>query len=1447
MFNKRINGLVVFLLLISILLPAFSATRSLAEATDTKASLLSFEWTNQQEQQLTTKLTIQVPASEEEQQMRLEVSDNYLIEAEDFVVLEQETGTVIGNGTCQNNQVQLQLQPVSENKKASIELEGRYQNDGKELSVKELATNQVLTISQVELQQADPIIESHSTPIEASNQEQEAIAPLLPRSSSLTLHAELNEAEIVDGTEDFDANNQPGNDASPNNQIVRSFDTITYPIKMTLNDSSGGTLNNIRVKVTGTLHNGIVAGRTNAVFADHSNNDYTNNTVTFEDEYVVGATGNAVTFPVIVNVLGADNGTMLQPEFHVQVLSIDGVDVTSEQIRADFTQVIPRTVSSKVSIAPKISSGTVKFASQTLITAGAYDKNHRTVPLGVELMAVPLPGKTDIKGAAFPQNDLQMKLTITGRVVWDNNTHPTHTLDFDGIDRSPYVVDHHNFVVNTGTNLISSNPGTWSNSANVEYQQREFNDSRSYWAGSKMTDKASYNEINSIWDSGSYRIDQYDLKQEVTIDVINYQIGATYPVRRADGYAGRTVYSPNEKVFTNQNVDVLLPNDYAYQGNLNPDNYDNTLYYKATLSYTDQEGDTKNSSTEFSIRNEIPGIKGSLSANFKNPDTGLPFGKYSIANDIDPYGDGQAVSGAKVALSGGGTFGDTRVDGGYQYLQKWNTDAFQMKSDDFAANEALLPAAPAFGSIGLPDTGYSYWYGISKKSQPNTLENLKTANVTDYDWYDGATIAANQSYEAVGAVLIDRRMPIARTWKYNASNGKKGVQLTIVTEKLGARTQEDTPNIYVAEMDVFRDEHRPLFDPANPQASYLEPSRYSITENYAIHKETTYDEDNQLVSLQEPAQGHTKFDTLGIVPVKVSNAIKSDKTTYHSTEEATWTIYDNGLIASKNYHEEDEIFWTVTLPPGLSYRYGSGKYDSTPLEPTVVTNADNSQTLTWKVTAVSTPEETALLKNIEFKTNFDDINIVYSNNVADLTVQSIISTAKDTSQDDLRTGTATINVMNIGRLGIYQTITPQVEEVNQPYTLSIVPYSTMREEEKVRGIVPLAKDGSHLGSNYHGQNELTAIQTEIVSGKSIAIYLNDNLVTETNPNLVDVSQNGWYLYTGGAQDLSNVQTVLYEYQQKLQPNEQTAIHLSLKNQQNEYGDAYRHQAYGNSLSDYQVPVYSNIVEHLVKGRKISGIVWLDENKDGQMQNSEPRLKNVPVSLYRKDGNSYSLVTENLRGETLENVVTDATGNYTFDYLPAGNYVVSFDSNSAALKGKVITTFDTGNTATSSKVDGDNQLSAVAGWNTKLSQEFPLLEDMTEECFEQDDLHLGVYTKNVLPPKPTPNPEPDPDPDPEESTDDTTSETEERNSSTSSSSTNASASSETNAAFGGGSIGNSNIPPGSQISRKTLPVTASKRSSLPRTNDFKNTLLILVGSCLLILASSLLINQSKRSD
>ncbi len=45
----------------------------------------------------------------------------------------------------------------------------------------------------------------------------------------------IKPSDIVDGTAPFDSNDEAGNDSSPNNGIVRTFDTVTYPLKVTIN------------------------------------------------------------------------------------------------------------------------------------------------------------------------------------------------------------------------------------------------------------------------------------------------------------------------------------------------------------------------------------------------------------------------------------------------------------------------------------------------------------------------------------------------------------------------------------------------------------------------------------------------------------------------------------------------------------------------------------------------------------------------------------------------------------------------------------------------------------------------------------------------------------------------------------------------------------------------------------------------------------------------------------------------------------------------------------------------------------------------------------------------------------------------------------------------------------------------------------------------------------
>ena len=64
--------------------------------------------------------------------------------------------------------------------------------------------------------------------------------------------------------------------------------------------------------------------------------------------------------------------------------------------------------------------------------------------------------------------------------------------------------------------------------------------------------------------------------------------------------------------------------------------------------------------------------------------------------------------------------------------------------------------------------------------------------------------------------------------------------------------------------------------------------------------------------------------------------------------------------------------------------------------------------------------------------------------------------------------------------------------------------------------------------------------------------------------------------------------------------------------------------------------------------RLGGYAWLDANRDGLRQNTEPPFENVTVTLFRADGTA-----------TGQTAATDAVGFYEFLNLPIGDYYVTF--------------------------------------------------------------------------------------------------------------------------------------------------------------------------------------------
>src|SRR5699024_6951504 len=80
----------------------------------------------------------------------------------------------------------------------------------------------------------------------------------------------------------------------------------------------------------------------------------------------------------------------------------------------------------------------------------------------------------------------------------------------------------------------------------------------------------------------------------------------------------------------------------------------------------------------------------------------------------------------------------------------------------------------------------------------------------------------------------------------------------------------------------------------------------------------------------------------------------------------------------------------------------------------------------------------------------------------------------------------------------------------------------------------------------------------------------------------------------------------------------------------------------------------------VLSRKISGLVWEDQDWDGIRDEEELLLENVNVTLFVKGSDGgYQACTADITGSSVQMIETDSNGEYVFDKLAAGDYIVAF--------------------------------------------------------------------------------------------------------------------------------------------------------------------------------------------
>ena len=122
------------------------------------------------------------------------------------------------------------------------------------------------------------------------------------------------------------------------------------------------------------------------------------------------------------------------------------------------------------------------------------------------------------------------------------------------------------------------------------------------------------------------------------------------------------------------------------------------------------------------------------------------------------------------------------------------------------------------------------------------------------------------------------------------------------------------------------------------------------------------------------------------------------------------------------------------------------------------------------------------------------------------------------------------------------------------------------------------------------------------------------------------------------------------------------ITVILEPSDNIAGNVYANNATMDG-TNFSAMVTAPVVSATVVQRSISGLAWIDINKNGQQDATELKLPGLEAQLYavtRDAGGNITAttrVTSDIEGNTFGTVITDAKGQYTFAKLPAGEYQV----------------------------------------------------------------------------------------------------------------------------------------------------------------------------------------------
>lgn len=1179
---------------------------------------------------------------------------------------------------------------------------------------------------------------------------------------------------ITDGSGSFDANNEPGNDNSNNNRIIRTYDTVRYAVEYTINMKPNSIVDyienayvNVEMSIDGQKGDvEFIVG--DMPWLEDAKTSYTNGKITVTGKTFVKQNNGINPIPgthgfnIVMQPIGVKNGTKLTPTFKAWLDGNETNEIASITCNDSTTTADGQKCTVTTSSSAKLdiiivndAYSSVRYADLSNNSVG-YDKSFGHVGVMTNYGIIIMIHNPDVSkgrmGLENPSGDISFDITLSASMQTTGSftpiSYPTNIWNYRNCDNSKGGV-----IPNRKLNWYMGSAGN--------------NYTPSKGSGNKNVEAP-----------GNYKIEEIGTNK-LRVTVSDYEITSHFPTQNNATQGTAINYQDNQSVFSAGKLQTFTEVDDVITG---PTNYKVTASI-SNVSYTSASGNTITTETRTTNNTAATSFSRRLKGSFSKAE----YVTYATSAGILTYPTGIAnlvrSTGQQIGFNSG--FSSAVGNDISQTIYAAN----QLIKFDDKAYEPMgntVKHMPSYDGNVKPKI--NVLFGAKKDGTGWTSETeLQLTRMKDMDFYTSLDKLKADGKTCV-AVLLEERECV-----YMPGTGRDYNNTTT-----GFTIKSDCPpnEVYISTNDVylwFNEAKNWTTDASfgNPDWNFVEPdvSLETGSGSYVMYSKSKYDEDGRYVSNHNSVEygncvyivGETNSISKGFdMTTSTSSGETTQKNNYNlNFSERQVDFYIQPKVTSLDTNANKTTLKIVDiLPKWLTYIPNSsvlgGTYKQpTPTEPSQIVggrslepeisydSSTGETTLTWILENV-TPNAT--IDKIHYSCTIGDETNPFSD--VDETDNPITTRTYMTSTYGARTNdiTTSLNVIKSPSTNLSKKVLQKYLEKNDDISYTLTFSNTSKANTRpfyLFDVLPF--NGDERGTDFSGTVLLSTVtinknNAPLTSEQNIKMYYttdtsiqNDisfdaKLIKDMNITWNEVKaheQNELLIY-----NINKNATAIKLTGDSLVSMESLVVDITMKNVNGESGNIYVNNAsvYADRFAD---TVFSSKVSSQVVTRKMSGYIFNDNNLNDIKDDNDKVFSGVKVSLVDKNGNP----AKDVSGNTIPDTTTDKNGYYEFNDFAPGIYQVILnntnysqinrrykikdiesysDESQSSLLDKDNDAKKTGTTSPQSnygyKINEYQRYSSGSFINTELS--YDKASKMTSSSYEINNLNFGFEENSI---------------------------------------------------------------------------------------------------------------------